>query len=126
MSDTRTEVEFHNRVEQVYIPLLRRLILHKGVQYAPDKKAALNNFYEGAELAKDTPEHYLMVQATKQWYVLSDWAKTESGTARHVAVSRREITQRLLDIVVYMFLLLFMIEAGGEAVSTERETGDGA
>ena len=109
-NDVRTETEFRGAVISHYIPSLLKLVAHKGDQYSGGDKPALINFYEGAKLAKDTPQHYLMTQATKQWYVLCDWSKH----GNHGEVSKREIVQRLFDIITYMFLLLFMIEENGE------------
>ena len=117
--DQRTEIDFRQVVVSRYIPTLLKLLTHKGEQYAGRIEPALINFYEGCELSGQAPAHYLMSLATKQWCVISNWSKTDPDMLR---VSRREIVQRLFDICVYMFLLLFMIENRGEtALPNEGE-----
>lgn len=110
--DTRTESDFAAVFEGRYLPALTKLLVHKGIQYSGGDKPALVNFHEGSKLAVDSSHHYLMVQATKQWFVLAEWSKW----GRRDEVIRKEIVQRLFDIIVYLFLLLFMIEADGEVV----------
>jgi hypothetical protein len=109
--DKRTEVEFRRVVISRYLPALLKLLTHKGEQYAGKEEPALINFYEGSKLSDQTPAHYLMSQASKQWYVISNWSKTDPEM---LSVSRREVVQRLFDVCVYMMLLLFMIENEGQ------------
>lgn len=108
--DTRTEADFHIAANGRYVPAILRLLRHKGGQYAPDQQPALINFYEGSELAKDSPAHYLMVLATKQWQTVCNWSHDGSI----VAARKREIAQRIMDVIIYLFLLLFMIEDQGQ------------
>jgi hypothetical protein len=110
MTDTRIEKDFRVTVMSRYIPALLKLSAHKGEQYSGGEQPALINFYEGSDLADDTPQHYLITQATKQWYVLTGWSKDGSV----IGARKREVVQRLFDVINYMFLLLFMIEAEGE------------
>lgn len=110
MNDIRTEAQFRHAVISRYIPALLKLSAHKGEQYIGDQKPALENFYEGSKITGDSPAHYLMSLATKQWYTIINW----SMLANVKSVAKREIVQRLFDIIIYLFLLLFMIENDGE------------
>ena len=116
--DNRTEINFRASVVTRYLPALLKLLTHKGEQYAGKTEPALINFYEGCKLSDQTPAHYLMSQATKQWYVISNWSQTDPNMLQ---VSRREIVQRLFDICVYLFLLLFMIENEGQTALPGEE-----
>ena len=109
-TDIRTEAEFRSAVVSRYIPALLNLATHNGEQYSGGDSPALINFYEGSNLSEDTPEHYLMNLATKQWHVLCNWSL--DGT--QPAARKREIVQRVMDIITYMLLLLFMIEGKGD------------
>ena len=101
----QTQADFRAFVHVTVLPKLLELIAYKGKQYTGEAQSCFVNFEEGAKLAQDTSEHYLMVQATKSWYVISDWAKHPSAQEAH----DREVVQRLFDVVIYCFILLFML-----------------
>lgn len=112
-----TQADFVKYVEQSVIPSVLLLLKGKGEQYSPTGDA-LRNFKEPAkDVMSLQPAQYLMVLAGKQWFVVNDWSKefTLQGLVK------REIMQRILDIVVYMFLLLFMIK---EDLETSVSSGD--
>lgn len=69
----------------------------KGQQYSKD--TAFSNFIEGAKLHGISPQHYLMILATKHWHNLCK--DPESDTA-----------ERTGDIIVYMLLLDAMNKKG--------------
>lgn len=71
------------------IPLLER----KGKQYS--KESAFGNFEQGSALFDITPEHYLMVMATKHWHNL---CKNPI----------ENVKERCIDIIIYMLLLIVM------------------
>jgi len=108
--DDRTQSDFSSEMAERYIPALVRMTAFKGEQYSGGDKPALVNFYEGGKLAKDTPQHYLMSLATKQWGVIATWSKKPSL----IDTYHKAVVQRLFDVIVYMFLLLFMIEGEGK------------
>ena len=105
--DTRNEVEFRSVAMARYLPAMLKLLSHKGEQYAGKSEPALINFYEGSEFSEQTPAHYLISLATKQWHVISNWAATDPEMKM---VTKREVVQRIFDVCIYMMLLLFMIE----------------
>ncbi len=107
--DNRSQEEFANAVYYRYLPAVSKLLGYKGDQYAKGNDVALVNFYEGAKLSDDTPSHYLITQATKQWFVISKWSRFGNP----LDVINQEVIQRIFDIIVYMLLLIFMIEASG-------------
>lgn len=109
LTDQRTEKDFRAAVAARYLPTLLALLTDKGEQYAGNADPALINFHQGSKLAAQTPAHYLMSLATKQWCVISDW----SIQADPMKVVKRELVQRIFDVCVYMFLLLFMLEIDG-------------
>ena len=101
----QTQADFRAFVHITVLPKLLELIAYKGKQYTGEAQSCFVNFEEGAKLAQDTSEHYLMVQATKSWYVISDWSKRASREE----AGDREIIQRVYDIITYCFILLFML-----------------
>lgn len=110
----RTQADFQAAAQDRYLPKVLDLLTHKGEQYSDDHRPALRNFTETAEILGHTPAHHLMTLATKQWFVLCSWS--HNGTWYEAV--RQEVVQRIMDIIVYMLLLLFMLE--GEA--SEKDT----
>jgi hypothetical protein len=102
----KTQSEFRAWVITQVIPALLELVRRKGDQYTGEEASVFANFEEGAKLAGDTKEHYLLVQATKQWYVLTDWSK-RAGLEE---AEKREIKERAFDVITYLLLLLYMVE----------------
>ena len=107
----KTQSEFRAFVITTVIPKLLELVKRKGDQYTGEEQSCFVNFEEGAKLAGDTKEHYLLVQATKQWFVLTDWSK-RAGLEE---AEKREIKQRIDDVMVYMLLLTYMLASLGES-----------
>jgi hypothetical protein len=86
-------------------PIMSKLE-EKGQTYGGDREA-LQNFREQGNLLGITPEFDLMVQATKHWHSLVQWSKGRVKT-------HRELKERVIDIIVYMLLLLFLLEGREE------------
>ena len=101
----KTQAQFRAWVAVTIWPKVLDLLQTKGKQYTGESESVFANFEGGSEIAQDTKEHYLFTQASKQWYVVSDWSKR--GTLEEA--ESREVVQRLLDILVYVLLLLYMI-----------------
>lgn len=102
----RTQSHFLSRVKEGYLPRLIGLLEYKGRQYAGGDADALANFTDPAQVLGHTPAHHLMTLATKQWFVLCAW----SNDGSIAEATKREIIQRIFDVLVYMLLLLFMLE----------------
>jgi hypothetical protein len=101
----KTQSEFRAFVITTVIPKLLDLVKNKGQQYTGEEASVFLNFEQGGEKLGEPKELYLMNLATKQWLVLADWAKT----VRFEDIEKRELFQRIFDIIVYMMLLLFMV-----------------
>lgn len=91
-----TQADFVTWAEQRIIEVLG-VLQRKGQQYSKD--TAFSNFIEGAKLHGISPQHYLMILATKHWHNLCK--DPESDTA-----------ERTGDIIVYMLLLDAMNKKG--------------
>ena len=101
MGGNKSEMSFAVFADDIMAKLRDKLVA-KGRQYS-DGSNALENFEKGGDLAKTPPAHYLMVQATKHWYVLIEWS-----LGKRPNMPREEIIERTTDIIVYMLLLAFM------------------
>jgi len=102
-----TQAEFRAQVREIYVPNILSLISNKGEQYSEDASSpALANFTEPAQVLGHTPAHHLMTLATKQWFVICSWSN--DGSAKEAV--KREIRQRIYDVIVYMLLLMFMLD----------------
>ena len=99
------QADFRAFVHVTVLPKLLELVKKKGGQYTGEEASVFLNFEQGAEKLGEPKELYLMNLATKQWLVLADWAKHPSAQEAH----DREVVQRLFDVVIYCFLLLFMV-----------------
>ena len=101
----KTQADFRAYVVATVIPALLKTVTYKGTQYTGEDRSTFLNFEEGSKLASTTKEHYLMVQATKQWFVIADWSKDGSLEQANA----REVGQRIFDVLVYCLILLFML-----------------
>ena len=110
MKTLHTQSDFRAWVMVNAWPKVLDLLQSKGKQYTGESESVFANFEGGSEIAQDTKEHYLFTQASKQWYVVSDWSKR--GTLEEAEI--REVVQRLLDILVYVLLLLYMLQTKQE------------
>lgn len=115
------QADFTQYVETVIFPAILGTLKHKGSQYAPDGDA-LENFKEPAEQVEMSPAHYLMTQAQKQWFVVFKWSKIFRNKNARELMHHRDIINRIADVVVYLFLLLYMIkEKFGDDISCRTD-----
>lgn len=77
-------------------------LLHaKGDEYGSTQHTgAYANFTAGAGLLGQEPQAYLMALATKQWYVLAQWAQ-----GHRPQMHDELVLERIVDVIVYMTLL---------------------
>lgn len=69
---------------------------------------ALENFEVGGATTYLKPEHYLMVLGTKHWNAIMQWS------AGGKDLKYEQLFEMVTDIIIYMFLLLFMVKGREE------------
>lgn len=101
-------------IEDEVLPLLRV----KGQEYnAGGDSPAITNFLHGAEIARLSPERVLVTWASKQWGAVV--RSTEGGIR-----DRSALRSRVVDIIVYLVILLFMMEGPREEPLTDEEMAE--
>jgi hypothetical protein len=102
MRNVRTESDFAQFAREEMEQILR-VSEAKGKEYGADRPA-LSNFEEGAAILDETPELYLLNLATKQFYVVIQWAR---GLRPHSSFG--SLQERCTDLIIYLLLLKFML-----------------
>jgi hypothetical protein len=100
--DMRTEGDF-SKFAKVQMDDIMNMLQSKGKEYNDNVEPAMYNFYEGARVTYTNPAHFLMVQATKQWLVINRYVQGRTN-------SDDNVRSRIMDIIIYMLLLLFMLD----------------
>jgi hypothetical protein len=102
MRNVRTEADFA-RFAREELEQILRVSDAKGKEYGANRPA-LSNFEEGAAILDETPELYLLNLATKQFYVIIQWAR-----GLRPLCSFDSLQERSTDLIVYLLLLKFML-----------------
>lgn len=99
---------FHMFAKYYFSSIVLPLLRDKGWRYhdGENQNVAYRNMFEMAHHIGLTPAMTLMSLVEKHYWVLLRWAK---GCTRP-----DDLKERILDIIVFLVLLLFMIESEGE------------